>query len=150
LVYNTLDSGYTNAYNNQIVGTTNEGLALAGGVGNRFYNNRVISSGLLADGTRIAGQNVGVYVWDSSNAKSLSVPGFASNSMDNNYVAWTKVDAKGNKSTNPWWMPDCGVFGTTCNGNVSGGTATLDTERQEYQFWLSKLSANNITIGKTN
>ncbi len=144
VVSNLLDNGYT------IVSTTNEGLALAGGVNSHFYNNRAVSSGLLADGRRILAQNVGMYMWDSAGTKNFSTPGFSGNTMNNNYIAWTKVAADGSTSNNPWWMPDCGVFGSTCSGNVSGGKATLDMEKQENQLWLSKLDSNNIKIGKLN
>ncbi len=148
LVYNPLDNGYTNVYNNQIVSTTNQGLALAGGTENHMYNNRVISSGLLSDGRRILGQNVGVYLWDSANAASVST--FRNNSVDGNYVAWTVVDSSGNTKSNPWWFPSCSIGGSYCNNNTNGGKATLDTEKQEYQAWLNKLSSNGIALGIKN
>ena len=150
VVYNPLDSGYFNVYNNQIVSTTNQGLAIAGGVYSRFYNNRVISSGLLSDGSRISAQNVGVYMWDINNAGSFSTPTFGNNSMENNFIAWTRVNADGSSYANPWWFPSCGINSTSCTGNTSGGKATLDTEKQEYQLWLNKLSSNGIKIGSTN
>ncbi|MFC4455923.1 glycosyl hydrolase, partial [Deinococcus sonorensis] len=64
-----------------------------------------------------------------------------------NFVMWTKVKSDGTTTTNPWWVPDCGLNNTVCTGNVSGGTATLDTEKQEYQRWLSKLTAANVNVG---
>ena len=148
LVYNPLDNGYTNVYNNQIVSTTNQGLALAGGFENHMYNNRVISSGLLSDGRPILGQNVGVYLWDAANAASVST--FGNNSMNNNYVSWTRVDSNGNTKDNPWWFPSCSVKNSSCSNNVNGGKAVLDTEKQEYQAWLNKLSSNNIKLGTVN
>ena len=150
IVSNPLDSGYSNVYNNQIVSTTNQGLAIAGGVYNRFYNNRVIASGLLSDGSRISAQNVGIYMWDINNAGSYSTPTFGNNSMENNFVAWTRINPDGSTYTNPWWFPDCGTKSSTCAGNVSGGKATLDTEKQEYQLWLNKLSTNGVKVGTSN
>ena len=40
-------------------------VTIAAGHDNVFYNNRVISSGRLADGRLISAQNVGLYIWDS-------------------------------------------------------------------------------------
>ena len=89
-------------------------------------------------------------MWDINNAGSFSTPTFGNNSMENNFIAWTRVDADGSTYTNPWWFPNCGKNNTSCVGNTSGGKATLDTEKQEYQLWLNKLSSNGVKIGSTN
>ncbi|THF71499.1 glycosyl hydrolase [Deinococcus sp. Arct2-2] len=146
-VTDPLDSGYARVYDNQIVGTTNHGIAIAGGVDNQMYNNRVISSGLTPTGQRLPAANVGLYVWDSGGAGKLSPPTFASNRMDNNAVGWTRVAADGKTSNNPMWFPNCGLNATSCVGNQNLGTITLDMEKQEYQGWLGKLSANNVKVG---
>ncbi|MFC4453751.1 NPCBM/NEW2 domain-containing protein [Deinococcus sonorensis] len=139
--------GHARVYNNQIVSTSNHGLGIAGGVDNQIYNNRVISSGRLPDGRPIAAQNVGLYVWDPYDLGKKSPPMFANNVMRDNFVMWTKVKSDGTTTTNPWWVPDCGLNNTICSGNVNGGTATLDTEKQEYQRWLSKLTTANVNVG---
>ncbi|MFC4454820.1 NPCBM/NEW2 domain-containing protein [Deinococcus sonorensis] len=139
--------GHARVYNNQIVATTNHGLGIAGGVDNQIYNNRVISSGRLPDGRPIAAQNVGLYVWDPYKLGQKTPAMFANNVMRDNFVMWTKVKSDGTTTTNPWWVPDCGLNNTVCTGNVSGGTATLDTEKQEYQRWLSKLDNANVNVG---
>ncbi|WP_424949836.1 NPCBM/NEW2 domain-containing protein [Deinococcus sp.] len=139
--------GYTEAYNNQIVSTTNEGMTIVGGVDSKIYNNRIISSGLLPDGRPIAAQNVGLYIWDINGAGKFSPPTFFNNSVYGNYVVWTKVSPNGSTNENPFWLVECGTFNTYCTNNVSGGKATSATEAQEYQIWLNKLSANNVTIG---
>ena len=136
-----------NVYNNQIVNTTNQGLAISGGVNHRVYNNRVISSGRLPNGQRIPSQNIGIYIWDVNNGAKYSPVTFANNVMSNNVIAWTKVKADGTSVASPMWMPSCGINGTTCVNNQSLGIATLDTEKQEYQLWKSKLTSNNIRVG---
>jgi hypothetical protein len=146
-VTDPLDAGYARVYDNQIVGTTNHGIAIAGGVDNQMYNNRVISSGLTPDGQRLPAANVGLYMWDASGAGKLAVPTFASNRMDNNVVGWTRVAADGKTSNNPTWFPHCTLNGTVCAGNQNIGTVTLDMEKQEYQGWLSKLTTNNVKVG---
>ena len=53
-------SSFNNVYNNQIVGTVNVGIEFGAGHDNVAYNNRVVSSGLLSNGTQIFAQNVGL------------------------------------------------------------------------------------------
>ncbi|MFC4452481.1 NPCBM/NEW2 domain-containing protein [Deinococcus sonorensis] len=139
--------GHARVYNNQIVGTSNHGLGIAGGVDNQIYNNRVISSGRLPDGRPIAAQNVGLYVWDPYKLGQKRPAMFANNVMRDNFVMWTKVKSNGSTTTNPWWVPNCGLNNTVCSGNVNGGTATLDTEKQEYQRWLNKLASSGVKVG---
>ncbi|WP_040381849.1 NPCBM/NEW2 domain-containing protein, partial [Deinococcus aquatilis] len=130
-VTDPLDSGYARVYDNQVVGTTNHGIGIAGGVNNQVYNNRVISSGRTPAGERIPAANVGLYVWDPNGAGKLAVPTFANNRMDNNVVGWTRVAADGKTSNSPTWFPHCGLNATTCAGNQNIGTVTLDMEKQE-------------------
>jgi NPCBM/NEW2 domain len=145
-VSNPLDNGYVNVYNNQVVSTTNEAYAIAGGVESHYYNNRAVSSGRLPDGSRNQAQNVGLSLWDISGAAAIGT--FLNNSMENNYSAWTRVNADGYTWTNAMWLPECGKHGTVCNNNKDGGKATLDDEKKEYQLWLSKVASNNVKIGK--
>ena len=146
-VTDPLDSGYTRVYDNQIVGTTNVGLAIVGGVDNQMYNNRVIGSGLISASQRLASTNVGLYVWDRLNAAEQSPPTFARNRMESNVVGWTKVGPDGTITNNPVWFPACGVQGTVCGGNERLGTITLGMEQAEYARWKAKLTAANIKLG---
>jgi hypothetical protein len=142
-----LDNGYAKVYDNQIVGTTNHGIAIAGGVYNQVYNNRVLNSGRLPDGARIPSVNVGMYVWDPYNAGSLTPPTFANNVMRDNVVGWTKVNTNGTTSNNPMWFPHCTLNGTSCTGNQNIGTVTLDMERQEFVRWQDKVAAAGVKVG---
>ncbi|UQN09664.1 NPCBM/NEW2 domain-containing protein [Deinococcus sp. QL22] len=146
-VLNPLDSGYARVHDNQIVGTTNHGIAIAGGVDNQMYNNRVLSSGRMPNGQRLPAANVGLYVWDPTGAGKLSPATFANNRMDNNVVGWTRVAADGNTSNNPTWFPNCGLNTTTCVGNQNIGTVTLEMEKQEFTRWQDKLSARGVKVG---
>ena len=146
-VSDPLDSGYIKVFNNQIVGTTNNGLAIVGGVNNQMYDNRVLSSGLTPDGQRLPTTNVGVYLWDQYQGADLAAPTFANNQMENNTVGWTKVGVKGETTNNPYWFPSCGVQKTVCDGNQNLGTVTPAMEKAEYGRWQSKLAAANIKVG---
>lgn len=140
-------NGYVRAYDNQIVGTTNYGLAIAGGVGIEAYRNRVVGSGRLPDGSRLPAQNVGIYVWDIYGAGNLAPATFAGNSLRDNVSGWTKVGADGKTSTNPMWLPHCGYRGTTCANNVSLGKVTPASEAAELVRWQQKLGDAGVRVG---
>ena len=146
-VSDPLDAGYARVHDNQIVGTTNHGMAIVGGVDNQMYNNRVIGSGLTPDGKPMPAANVGLYVWDVNNAGKKSSPTFANNRMVNNVVGWTRVSSSGKTSNNAMWFPGCSVQGTSCAGNQDIGTVTLAMEQAEYARWQSKLSSSNVKVG---
>jgi hypothetical protein len=132
-------AGFVRVYNNQVVSTTNYGIAIAAGHDNQFYNNRIISSGLLPDGTRIAAQNIGAYVWDTHGDRSKGT--FYNNFAHNNTVGWVKAGGR-----NDWWFPDC-ASGKCMNNTNLPDPITLDTEKAEYQTWVNKVATNNVTIG---
>jgi hypothetical protein len=131
--------GYVVAHDNQVIATTNYGIAIAAGHDSSFYNNRIVSSGVLSDGTRVAGQNTGAYVWNG--AHDLF---FANNSAYDNTIGWMAFNDSGQPARNDHWLPDAKV--TT--GNVSlPGPITLQTEAAEYPLFAQKLSAAGITVG---
>ena len=84
-------NGYVRAYGNQIVATTNYGIAIAGGLAIEAYGNRIVSSGRLPDGRRIAAANVGMYVWDIYGASNLRPATFARHVLHDNVAGWTRV-----------------------------------------------------------
>ncbi|MEF2278518.1 hypothetical protein V3W47_09395 [Deinococcus sp. YIM 134068] len=134
-------SAYLRAYRNQIVGTSNQGIAIAAGHNIEAYDNRVISSGLLPDGTPIASQNVGIYVWDLHGDQRRQT--FFNNSMRNNVVGWARP-LQSPTAQNPFWFPHC----ARCAGNTRlPGPITLETEAQEYTRWQQKVRAANVTLG---
>jgi hypothetical protein len=79
-------SSYINIYNNQIVDTVNVGIQLGNGHNNAAYGNRVISAGLLPNGSKIPAQNVGLSIYDVyGNAANGS---YYDNTMTGNTVGW--------------------------------------------------------------
>src|SRR5262249_8199285 len=132
-------SAYVSAFNNQVVSTTNYGIAIAAGHDIQFYNNRIVSSGLLPDGRVIAEQNVGAYIWDSYGAGSSY---FYNNSGHDNLIGWVKADG----SRNDWWVPNASSW----TNNVHWpGSITLATEAAEFTDWQNKLAAAGVVIGPT-
>jgi hypothetical protein len=131
-------SAWVRAYNNQVVGTTNHGIAIAAGHDIAFHDNRVVSSGRLPDGGLLAAQNVGLYVW---NLYHLS--DFTNNVATDNVVGWYQP---AHRHRNDWWLPDCSRCGN--NQRLKGGSAiTLEDEASELTAWRSKVADAGVGIG---
>lgn len=132
------DPAFVKAYDNQVVSTTNYGIAIAAGHDMEAHNNRVISAGVLADGTKIAQQNVGVYVWDSYHAGASR---FYHNTARANVSGWVSGSHR-----NDWWSPTSGLL----SGNVHwSGSISRTTESAEWNRWLAKLHGPTPQSGTT-
>ena len=129
---------YQRAYDNQVVSTSNYGIAIAGGEYNQFYNNRVVSSGYLADGTYIASQNVGIYIWN----QSPEAP-FREAEAYNNVVGWVREGGR-----NDGWIGNGGADAARWENNESiAGEITQQTEQAEWDRWIQKLSDAGVIVG---
>ncbi len=137
-----LDYGYAQVYDNQVVSTSNYGLAIVGGVEQSVFHNRVVSSGLLPDGRRILAQNVGLYVWDINRQKNLVPSTFQNSTMNANNSGWIQVKADGSTNNNSSWMPD-----DPSSNNIQILTVTAASEAQEHQSFLAKASGAAIHLG---
>jgi hypothetical protein len=139
-------SSYNSVYNNQVVGTVNMGIEFGAGHDNVAYNNTVISSGLLSDGTKIPAQNVGLTVYDAYG--NVANGSMYNNEMHNNTVGWM------------CWAPQCDWDGYrndkyfpldnsdySTNQSISANPITLQAEDSEYAAWLAKLSASGMVVG---
>ena len=132
-------SSFVQAYDNQVVSTTNYGIAIDAGHDNRFSNNRIVSCGLLADGRAIAGQNVGAGIWDGYKTGPLV---FYDNSGDGNLSGWVRGTRRTGR--NGWWVPNA----TSWTNNVHmAGPITRATEVAEFDRWKGKLAAAGVTVG---
>jgi hypothetical protein len=128
------DPAYVQAYNNIIVSTSNYGIAISSGHANVIYNNVVVSSGLLPDGTPIAYLNVGIYIWNSDND-----PFFSMNVAFNNTVGFALPGGR-----NDYWLPNAAL---QFNNTSLAGPVTLQVEADYFASWLQKLAANGIRLG---
>jgi hypothetical protein len=135
-------TSFNNIHDNQVVGTTSYGIQFAAGHDNIASNNRVISSGLLADGTKIAAQDVGLANGGVASASMYN------NAMRDNLVGWT------------CWKSSCAQEGYrkdqsfpaspedySTNSVVAARQISFDTENNEYQVWVNKMSAAGIMVG---
>jgi hypothetical protein len=139
-------TAFNSIYNNQVVGTVNVGIEIGTGHDNVAYNNRVISSGLLPDGTKIPAQNVGLSLYDVyGNSKNGSL---YNNNMYNNSTGWMCWAARcaWDGYRNDEWFPSNNSYYST-NQTISANPITLAMENAEYPAWLAKLSTNGLTVG---
>ena len=130
-------TGYVRIYDNQVVNTSNYGIAIASGHHVLVWSNHVISTGNLSDGKRIASANVGLYV--SVNPKSPTEI-ISSNSVAKNTVGW--LNAKG--ISNAWWFPSCQA------GMCAANTMLIPTvawEKAELIVWQTKLNNAKVRVG---
>ena len=123
-----IDSAFVRAYDNQIVSTTNYGIAESAGHDLEAFDNRIVSVGAIS-GKAIAAQNVGLYVWDSYRTGSSH---FYNDSAQNNAVGWIK-----NGKRNDWWAP---VMSILSNNTRWAGTISATTESAEFSRWQAKLN----------
>ena len=134
---------FNSIHDNQVVGTVNYGIAFTAGHDNVAANNRVVSSGLLADGTRIAAQNVGM-----ADSNATADGSMYNNTMRDNLIGWT------------CWSASCAAEGYrkdqyfpaspadyATNSVLATGQITLNTENSEYQVWMNKMAAAGIAVG---
>jgi hypothetical protein len=131
-------SGANNeVYSNQVIDTTNAGIGIFGGFGNKAYDNRLVSDGRLSTGEMLAAANVGLFVWNGSND-----PSWGDNQAYRNSVGWISAKKGGR---NDWWLPHCS---RSC-GNVRFTGRIRDVnEVAEWVRWGFKLQASKVKVGR--
>lgn len=137
------ETGYLKIYENQLVGTQNQAIAVSAGHDIDVRNNRAIGSGLLPDGQRMMTANVGIYVWNYYKTTGT----FNNITVTSNVVGW--INKSG--SLNNFWFPDCtSAYSNNCSGNQPmSGSITLATEANELALWNSKVANNGVKLGST-
>ncbi|MDV6373627.1 hypothetical protein [Deinococcus arenicola] len=145
----SVTGGHTEVYRNQIINTSNQGIAIAGGHDQHVYQNRILSSGKLPGGEIIPTANVGIYMWDMSGGAQRTPATFYNNSVRDNLIGWTRFDAAGKAYANNLWLPSCTPAArSVCGGNRAWpGSVTPLIERTELVRWQQKLLAAKITVG---
>jgi hypothetical protein len=139
-------SSFNNIYNNQFIDTVNIGIEIGTGHDNAAYNNRVISAGLLPNGTKIPSQNVGLSLYDVYG--NIPNGSMYNNNMYNNTVGWMCWAARcaWDGYRNDEWFPINGSYYGT-NQSIPTNPITLAMESTEYQTWLSKINSNGLVVG---
>jgi hypothetical protein len=134
---------FNSIHDNQVVGTVNYGIEFTAGHDNVAANNRVVSSGLLADGTRIAAQHVGMANSDATGAHGSMY----NNTMHDNLIGWTcwsaSCAAEGYRKDQyfPASPADYSTNAVLATGQI------LDMENSEYQVWVNKMATAGVAVG---
>ncbi len=128
---------YQDAYNNQVVATTNYGIANSGGTNTSIYNNTVVCSATLPNGSVLLGSNVGIY-----SANEQPAEPYGNNSVTNNISGW--MDSSGR---NDFWLP--GASSTSGNTHLNDNQLAITTTdvNEQWTAWQAKLSSNGVTVG---
>ncbi|WP_223648478.1 Ig-like domain-containing protein [Hymenobacter psoromatis] len=137
-------AGYIEASANQFVSTCNAAMNIAAGHDVYYHDNRIVTSGMLPDGTHLSTTYAGTAVFNYYN-QLASV--FFNNRIVNNTIGYVRWG-----STNPY--PDRQDLSpgacATCTGTTSlPNPITLATEDNEYALWQQKLAQNGVTVGPT-
>jgi hypothetical protein len=131
-------SAYVWGYNNSIVGTGNEAMAISSGHDNRMFNNRMISSGIMPNGAPHPTQNVGAIIWNYNNETT-----FTGNLGYNNLIGWML-----NGNQNNAFVPD--TTSSTWYGNKDyPGVVTRKVEQAEVTRWQHLATVSHVTVGPT-
>ena len=124
-------SGFVEADHNQVLDTTNYGIAISAGHDSVFHDNRILSIGSLPDGRRLAAQNTGAYIWDIHHDANKSPPTFFNNRGHHNLIGWARGEGR-----NDWWVPDASQWK---NNTHWPGQLTRQLEADERSLWDKKV-----------
>jgi hypothetical protein len=113
------DTGFVQAFNNTVIGTTNYGIAISSGHDDSAYNNIIISSGSLPDGTKLLASNVGIYIWNAGND-----PFFGNDQEYGNTIGWMRGSTQ-----NDQYLPDATPSPGQPADTLLTGPITLATEQ---------------------
>jgi hypothetical protein len=136
---------FNSIHDNQVVGTVSYGIAFTAGHDNIAANNRVISSGMLADGTKLAAQHVGMANGDVDGAANGNL---YNNTMHDNLIGWACWDsscARSGYRKDQSFPASPGDYST--NSVLAAQPITPEIEDYEYQIWLNKTASAGIAVG---
>jgi parallel beta-helix repeat protein len=134
IMLSDIGSAFVTAYNNQVIDTTNYGIAISSGHDNTFYNNRIVSSGRLANGALVAAQNVGAYIWNQNSESH-----FTNNVGYGNVISW-----EGQQGMNDSWVPDAASWRKNAESSTD---ETVAMTQGEWTLWVNKLAGAGVKVG---
>ncbi|UOQ70029.1 hypothetical protein [Hymenobacter cellulosilyticus] len=135
-------TAYVDATQNQFVSTCNSAMNIAGGHHVRYTQNRMVTSGLLPNGTKLNATYCGIAVFNFYQQAQ-----FGNHLVDNNTMGMVKWGAN-----NPYPnRNDNGDYGFPIHTNTQHlpNPITLQTEQDEWTRWNNKLKINGVQVGPT-
>ena len=135
-------AAYIDAYRNQFVSTCNAAMNIAAGHHIRFFENRMVTDGLLPDGTKLKATYAATAVFNYYQ-KSAAV--FNHNEITGNTIGYVKW---GYNSPYPDRQDlSAGNCATCANTTHLPNPITPQNEETEWQTWQRKLRAGQLTVG---
>ncbi|MBC7384613.1 MAG: hypothetical protein H7301_00440 [Cryobacterium sp.] len=137
-------TAYVESYRNQFVSIGNTAMSIAAGHDIRYYENRIVASGVLPDGSKVNSNFAGMQI-----ASYYGPEFFYNNSIRDQTAAY--VTPKYSYSVPTSGRNDYRSDGA-CAGCGTGIThlpspVTKQSEFAEWNLWGSKLTSNGIAIG---
>ncbi|WP_324674384.1 hypothetical protein [Hymenobacter sp. GOD-10R] len=135
-------TAYLEAYNNQFVSTCNAAMNIAAGHDIYYHDNRMVTSGLLPNGTKLKATYAATAVFNYYKQPSAT---FFNNRVVHNTIGYVRWG-----SAVPY--PDRHDLSTdncaTCTGTTHlPNPITLQSEKQEFTFWQQKLRRHRVYVG---
>ncbi|MGI4734746.1 MAG: hypothetical protein ACRYG7_06150, partial [Janthinobacterium lividum] len=135
-------TSYIEADHNQILSTGNAAMNIASGHDIYYHDNRLVSSGYLADGRQFTSGYVGLGVFNFYN-QSAGV--FGNNRVENNTVGFVRWGSNSPYANRQDEAPDACA---PCTGTIHlPNPVTPATEENEWQLWQQKLQQNGLVVG---
>ncbi len=135
-------AGFIEAHHNQFVSTCNAAMNIAAGHDIYFHDNRLVTSGLLPDGSRLNATYAATAVFNYYQA-----PGsiFFNNRIEQNTIGYVRWGANNPFSDRQDLSPGAC---STCTGTTHlPNPINRQSEQNEWTLWQQKLQANNIIVG---
>ena len=135
-------TAFIEAYNNQVVSTGNAAMNIASGHDSHFHNNRIVTSGLLPDGSRLPTSWAAVAIFNHYEQPRAV---FFNNTIRDNTIGFVHWG-----SANPFANRQDASPGacTACTGTVHlPNPITLQTEQAEWLRWQQKLHRQGASVG---
>jgi len=137
-----LTAAFVNAYNNQFISTCNAGMNIAAGHDISYYNNRIVTSALLSDGTALRAVYAGTAVFNGNQAPASI---FYNNTIHDNTIGYR---SPGYSSPYADRQDESNGACSTCTNTTHlPNPITQNTEQNEFTLWQQKLTQNGIVPG---
>lgn len=142
------EPAYIDIHNNTVVDTGSAGIGVPDGHDILVYDNYLVCSGYLADGSIFFASGTGIYINDLNGGNSSI---FYNNGAYDNTVGWIQPpDSQQNGSDearpSDYSLPDADTSLTYGNVDLAG-PITSATESAAQTTWLAEVAADGITIG---
>jgi hypothetical protein len=141
-------TAFVDMYSNQVVATANYGLSIATGHDNSIYNNRIVSSGYLANGAfypTTYGNGINNY-----NNYGQPPTVMFNDIAYNNLSGLVRKSSTGGPMRADWYLPNQTTGSNTNWTPNDSAHPTLADEANEFVLWQQKLGNNKISIGAVN